>query len=92
VIVRPSGKNRFSAKPIRQCGPAPGAVMLPAALLAVYGTTGHWTEAAIFVAAGFAFAGLLATRSCHPGGRAATSAGRLNSGGFTGWHRQHNHP
>jgi hypothetical protein len=49
VIVRPSGKNRSSAKPVRQCGPAPGAVMSSAALLAVYGTTGHRTEAAMFV-------------------------------------------
>lgn len=37
------------------------------ALLAVYGTTGHRAEAAMFVAAGLAFAGLLATRVLPPG-------------------------
>ncbi len=54
MIVRPSGKNRSFAKTTRQCGSAPGAVILSAALVAVHGTTGHRTEVAMFAAADFA--------------------------------------
>jgi hypothetical protein len=39
---------------------------LSATLVAVHGTTGHRTEVAMFVAAGFALAGLLATRVVPP--------------------------
>jgi hypothetical protein len=46
----------------RQCGSALGVAILSATLVAVHGTTGHRTEVAMFVAAGFALAGLLATR------------------------------
>jgi EmrB/QacA subfamily drug resistance transporter len=46
----------------RQCGSALGVAILAATLVVVHGTTGHRTGVAMFVAAGFALAGLLATR------------------------------
>ena len=50
----------------RQCGSALGVAILAATLVAVHGTTGHRTEVAMFVAASFALAGLLATRVVPP--------------------------
>ena len=51
----------------RQCGSALGVAILAAMLVAVHGGTSHRTGVAIFVAAGFALAGLLATRVVPPG-------------------------
>ncbi len=51
----------------RQCGAALGVAILSATLVAVHGGPGHRTGVAMFVAAGFALAGLLATRVVPPG-------------------------
>ena len=51
----------------RQCGAALGVAILSATLVAVHGGPGHRTGVAMFVAAGFALAGLLATRIVPPG-------------------------
>ena len=51
----------------RQCGAALGVAILSATLVAVHGGPGHRTGVAMFVAAGFALAGLLATRLLPPG-------------------------
>jgi len=46
----------------RQCGSALGVAILSATLVAVHGGISHRVDVAAFVAAGFALAGLLATR------------------------------
>jgi hypothetical protein len=51
----------------RQCGSALCVAILSATLVAVHGGTSHRTGVAMFVAAGFALAGLLATRVVPPG-------------------------
>jgi MFS family permease len=51
----------------RQCGSALGAAIVSAVLVATHGSAGHRTAVAMLAAAGFALAGLLATRIVPPG-------------------------
>jgi EmrB/QacA subfamily drug resistance transporter len=51
----------------RQCGSALGVAIVAAMLVAVHGTWAHRTGEAMFVVAGFALVGLLATRVVPPG-------------------------
>ena len=67
VAARSEGTASALLTATRQCGSALGVAILSATLVAVHGTTGHRTAVAIFVAAGFALAGLLATRAVPPG-------------------------
>jgi EmrB/QacA subfamily drug resistance transporter len=67
VAARSEGPASALLTATRQCGSALGVAILSATLVAVHGTTGHRTEVAMFVAAGFALAGLLATRIVPPG-------------------------
>jgi EmrB/QacA subfamily drug resistance transporter len=62
VAARSEGTASALLTATRQCGSALGVAILSATLVAVHGTTGHRTEVAMLVAAGFALAGLLATR------------------------------
>jgi MFS family permease len=62
VAARSEGTASALLTATRQCGSALGVAILAATLVVVHGTTGHRTEVAMFVAAGFALAGLLATR------------------------------
>jgi hypothetical protein len=67
VAARSEGTASALLTATRQCGSALGVAILSAALAAVHGTAGHRTGAAMFVAAGLALAGLLATRVVPPG-------------------------
>jgi MFS family permease len=67
VAARSEGTASALLTATRQCGSALGVAILSATLVAVHGTTDHRTAVAIFVAAGFALAGLLATRVIPPG-------------------------
>jgi EmrB/QacA subfamily drug resistance transporter len=67
VAARSEGTASALLTATRQCGSALGVAILSATLVAVHGTTGHRTEVAMFVAAGFALAGLLITRVVPPG-------------------------
>ena len=51
----------------RQCGSALGVAIVSATLVAAHGSVGQRTAASMLVAAGFALAGLLATRVVPPG-------------------------
>jgi EmrB/QacA subfamily drug resistance transporter len=51
----------------RQCGSALGVAVVSATLVALHGSEGHRTGITMLIAAGFAFAGLLATRVVPPG-------------------------
>jgi EmrB/QacA subfamily drug resistance transporter len=62
VAARSEGTASALLTATRQCGSALGVAILSATLVAVHGTTGHRTGVAMFVAAGFALAGLLTTR------------------------------
>jgi EmrB/QacA subfamily drug resistance transporter len=62
VAARSEGTASALLTATRQCGSAVGVAILSATLVAVHGATGHRTEVAMLVAAGFALAGLLATR------------------------------
>jgi EmrB/QacA subfamily drug resistance transporter len=62
VAARSEGTASALLTAARQCGSALGVAILAATLVVVHGTTSHRTEVAMFVAAGFALAGLLATR------------------------------
>ena len=67
VAARSEGTASALLTASRQCGSALGVAILSATLVAVHGSTGHRTEVAMFVAAGFALADLLATRVVPPG-------------------------
>ena len=67
VAARSEGTASGLLTATRQCGSALGVAILSATLVAVPGTAGHRTGVAMFVAAGFALAGLLATRVVPPG-------------------------
>ena len=67
VAARSEGTASALLTATRQCGSALGVAILSATLVAVHGTISHRTEVAMFVAAGFALAGLLATRVVPPG-------------------------
>jgi EmrB/QacA subfamily drug resistance transporter len=62
VAARSEGTASALLTATRQCGSAIGVAILSATLVAVHGGTAHRTEVAMFVAAGFAVLGLLATR------------------------------
>jgi EmrB/QacA subfamily drug resistance transporter len=67
VAARSEGAASGLLTATRQCGSALGVAVLSATLVAVHGGNSHRTGVAMFVAAGFALAGLLATRVV-PGG------------------------
>ena len=67
VAARSEGTASALLTATRQCGAALGVAILSATLVAVHGGTAHRTVVAMFVAAGFALAGLLATRVLPPG-------------------------
>jgi EmrB/QacA subfamily drug resistance transporter len=67
VAARSEGTASALLTAARQCGSALGVAILSATLVAVHGTTAHRTEVAMLAAAGFALAGLLATRAVPPG-------------------------
>src|ERR1700678_249462 len=66
VAARSEGTASGLLTATRQCGSALGVAILSATLVAVNGGTSHRTGVAMFVAAGFALAGLLATRVVPP--------------------------
>ena len=67
VAARSEGAASGLLTATRQCGSALGVAILSATLVVVHGGIVHRTEVAMFVAAGFALAGLLATRVLPPG-------------------------
>jgi hypothetical protein len=67
VAARSEGTASALLTATRQCGSAIGVAILSATLVAVRGGTSHRTGVAMFVPAGFALAGLLATRVVPPG-------------------------
>jgi len=67
VAARSEGTASALLTATRQCGAALGVAILSATLVAVHGIIGQRTEVAMFVAAGFALAGLLAARVVPPG-------------------------
>ena len=67
VAARSEGTASGLLTATRQVGAALGVAILSATLVAVHGGIVHRTEVAMFVAAGFALAGLLATRVLPPG-------------------------
>jgi MFS family permease len=62
VAARSEGTASALLTASRQCGSALGVAIVSATLVATHGSTGQRTAEAMFVAAGFALAGLLATR------------------------------
>ncbi len=71
VAARSEGTASALLTATRQCGSALGVAIVSALLVALHGSAAHRTATAMFVAAGFALAGLLATRVVPAGGRAA---------------------
>ena len=67
VAARSEGTASALLTATRQCGSALGVAIVSATLVAVHGMIGHRTAVAMFVAAGFALAGLLAARIVPPG-------------------------
>jgi EmrB/QacA subfamily drug resistance transporter len=67
VAARSEGTASALLTATRQCGSALGVAIVSATLVATHGTPGRRTGEAMFVAAGFALAGLLATRVVPPG-------------------------
>jgi EmrB/QacA subfamily drug resistance transporter len=67
VAARSEGTASALLTATRQCGSALGVAIVSATLVAVHGTFGHRTAVAMLVTAGFALAGLLATRVVPPG-------------------------
>jgi EmrB/QacA subfamily drug resistance transporter len=74
VAARSEGTASALLTAARQCGSALGVAILSATLVAVHGTTAHRTEVAMLAAAGFALAGLLATRAVPPGAALARAS------------------
>jgi MFS family permease len=62
VAARSEGTASALLTATRQCGAALGVAIVSAALVAIDGTPDHRTTVAMFIVAGFALAGLLATR------------------------------
>jgi EmrB/QacA subfamily drug resistance transporter len=62
VAARSEGTASALLTATRQCGSALGVAILSATMVAVHGAISHRIDVAAFVAAGFALAGLLATR------------------------------
>ncbi len=67
VAARSEGTASALLTATRQCGSALGVAIVSATLVALHGDIAHRTAVAMFVAAGFALAGLLATRVVPPG-------------------------
>jgi EmrB/QacA subfamily drug resistance transporter len=67
VAAKSEGTASALLTATRQCGSALGVAIVAAMLVAVHGSAAHRTAAAMFVVAGFALAGLLATRVVPPG-------------------------
>jgi EmrB/QacA subfamily drug resistance transporter len=67
VAARSEGTASALLTATRQCGSALGVAIVSATLVATHGSAGQRTAEAMFVAAGFALAGLLATRVVPPG-------------------------
>jgi EmrB/QacA subfamily drug resistance transporter len=66
VAARSEGSASAVLTATRQCGSALGVAIVSAMLVSAHGTDGHRTATAMFVAAAFALAGLLATRVIPP--------------------------
>ncbi len=66
VAARSEGTASALLAATRQCGSAFGVAIVSATLVVVHGSDAHRTATAMFVAAGFALAGLLATRVVPP--------------------------
>ncbi len=66
VAARSEGTASALLTATRQCGAALGVAIVSAALVAIHGSTSHRTTVAMFITAGFALAGLLATRVVPP--------------------------
>jgi MFS family permease len=62
VAARSEGTASALLTAARQCGSALGVAIVSATLVGTHGSTAHRIGSAMFVAAGFALAGLLATR------------------------------
>jgi EmrB/QacA subfamily drug resistance transporter len=67
VAARAEGTASALLTATRQCGSALGVAIVSAMVVATHGSNGHRTATAMFVAVGFALAGLLATRVVPPG-------------------------
>jgi EmrB/QacA subfamily drug resistance transporter len=67
VAAKSEGTASALLTATRQCGSALGVAIVAATLVAAHGTAARRTAEAMFVAAGFALAGLLATRVVPPG-------------------------
>jgi EmrB/QacA subfamily drug resistance transporter len=67
VAARSEGTASALLTASRQCGSALGVAIVTATLVATHGDAAHRTAEAMLVAAGFALAGLLATRVVPPG-------------------------
>jgi EmrB/QacA subfamily drug resistance transporter len=66
VAARSEGTASALLTATRQCGSALGVAIVSATLVAVTGSANHRTATAMFVTAGFALVGLLATRVVPP--------------------------
>jgi Na+/melibiose symporter-like transporter len=87
VAARSEGTASALLTATRQCGSALGVAILAATMVAVHGGTTHRIGVAAFVAAGFALAGLLATRVVpagppHPQAPQPQHLFRHHAGGF----------
>jgi EmrB/QacA subfamily drug resistance transporter len=67
VAARAEGTASALLTATRQCGSALGVAIVSATLVTAHGSVARRTAEAMFVAAGFALAGLLATRVVPPG-------------------------
>ena len=67
VAARSEGTASALLTATRQTGPALGVAILSAVLVIVHGRSNYRAEVAMFIAAGFALVGLLATRVVPPG-------------------------
>ena len=67
VAARSEGTASALLTASRQCGSALGVAIVSAMLVVVHGGYGHRTAVAMFIAAGYALAGLLATRVVSAG-------------------------
>jgi EmrB/QacA subfamily drug resistance transporter len=66
VAARSEGTASALLTATRQCGSALGVAIVSATLVAMTGSASHRTTTAMFITAGFALAGLLATRVIPP--------------------------
>jgi EmrB/QacA subfamily drug resistance transporter len=67
VAARSEGTASALLTATRQCGSALGVAIVSATLVAIHGSDSHRTAVTMLVTAGFALAGLLATRVVPPG-------------------------